>query len=88
MSVRKANQINSLSLSLSMENSQNLPKNKFIIKIASYLGLVEKYLGLVLGFEQSYQFDVNPTFISNFFDNFNFNSFIHTNGIHFKYFQI
>ena len=38
---------------LSMENSQNLPKNKFIIKLASYLVLVEKYLELVLGSEQS-----------------------------------
>ena len=73
---------------LSMENSQNLPKNKFIIKLASYLGLVEKYLGLVLDSEQSYQFDVDPTFISTFFATFNSNSFIYTNGIHFKYFQI
>ena len=52
---------------LSMENSQNRPQNKFIIKIASYLGLVEKYLELVLVSEQSYQFDLNPIFISNFF---------------------
>ena len=56
---------------LLMENSQNPPKNKFIIKLASYLTLVEKYLELVLGFEQRYQFDLNPTFISHFFANFN-----------------
>ena len=73
---------------LSMENNQNVPKNKFIIKLASYLGLVEKYLGLVLGSEQSYQFDLKSTFISTFFATFNSITFIHTNGIHFKYFQI
>ena len=73
---------------LLMENSQNPPKNKFIIKHASYLALVEKYIELVLGSEQSYQFDLNPTFISNFFANFNSIISIHTNGIHFRYFQI
>ena len=73
---------------LSMENSQNRTKNKFIIKLAGYLALVEKYLEPVLGSEQSYQFDLNPTFISNFFANFNTITSIHTNVIHFKYFQI
>ena len=73
---------------LSMENSQNLTKNKFIIKLAGYLALVEKYIELVLGSEQSYQFDLNPLFISNFFANFNSITSIHINGIHFKYFQI
>ena len=62
-----------------MENSQNVPKNKRILKTASYLGLV-------LGSEQSYQFHPNPTFISNFFASFNSITSIHTNGIHFKYF--
>ena len=64
-----------------MKNSQNVPKNKFIIKIASYLNLV-------FGSLQSYQFDNNFTFISNFFANFNSITSIHTNVIHFKYFQI
>ena len=73
---------------LSMENSQNLTKNKFIIKLAGYLALVEKYIELVLGSEQSYQFDLNPLFISNFFANFNSITLIYSNGIHFKYFQI
>ena len=49
---------------LLMEISQNPPKNKFIIKLASYLALVEKYLELVLGSEQSYQFDLNPTLLA------------------------
>ena len=71
-----------------MENSQNLSKNKFIIKLASYLALVEKYIELVLGSEQSYQFDFNPTFISNFFANFNSITSIYSDGIHCKYFQI
>ena len=73
---------------LSMENSQNVPKNRFIIKLANYLTPAEKYLGVVLGSEQSYQFDLNSTFISNFFTTFNSITFIHTNDIHFKYFQI
>ena len=73
---------------LSMENNQNVPKNKFIIKLASYLGPAEKYLCVVLGSEQSYQFDLKSTFISNFFATFNSITSIHTNGIHFKYFQI
>ena len=73
---------------LLMENSQNPPKNKFIIKLASYLASVEKYLELVLGSEQRYQFDLNPTFISNFFANVNTIASIHINGIHFRYFQI
>ena len=73
---------------LFMENSQNPPKNKFIIKHASYLALVEKYLELALGSEHRYQFDLNPTFISNFFANVNSITSIHTNGIHFNYFQI
>ena len=71
-----------------MENSQNIPKNKLNIKIASYLGLVEKYLYLVLGSVQSYQFDLNPTIMSNFFTNFISITSIHRNGTHFKYFQI
>ena len=66
-----------------MENIQNAPKNKYITKIDSHLGLVEIYLGLVLGSEQSYQCNLNPTFISNFIANFNSILFIHTNGIHF-----
>ena len=69
---------------LSMENSQNLTKNKFIIKLASYLTLVEKYLEPVLGSKQRYQFDPITTFISNFFANFNSITSIHINGIHFK----
>ena len=73
---------------LRMENSQNLLKNKFIIKLAGYLALVKKYLELVLGSEQSYQFDLNPTFISNFFANVNSITLIYSNGIRFKYFQI
>ena len=73
---------------LSMENSQNVSKNKFIIKIASYLGFVEKYLGLVFGSVQSYQFDLNSTIMSNIFASFNSITSIHMNAIHFKYFQI
>ena len=73
---------------LLMENSQNPPKNKFIIKLASYLTLVEKNIELVLGSGQRYQFDLIPTFISNFFANFNSITSIHINGIHFRYFQI
>ena len=54
-----------------MENIQNASKNKYIIKIDSHLGLVEIYLGLVLGSEHSYQCNLNPTFISNFMAYFN-----------------
>ena len=73
---------------LSMEDSQNVPKNKFVIKVDSYLGLVEIYLSLVLGSEQSYQCNLMPIFIGNSIGNFNSVTSIHTNGIHFKYIQI
>ena len=64
---------------LSMENSQNLTENKFIIKLAGYLAILEKYLELVLGSEQRYQLDTITTFISNFFANFNTITSIHIN---------
>ena len=73
---------------LSMEDSQNASKNKFVIKVDSYLGLVEIYLGLVLGSEQSYQCNLMPIFISNFIANFKSITSIRTNGIRFKYIQI
>ena len=70
------------------DNNQNVPKNKYIIKIARKLDLVKTYLALVLGSEQSYHCNPNPTFISTFFANFNSITCIHTNGIHFNYVQI
>ena len=68
---------------LLMENKQNASKNTYIIKIACHLGLVEKYLGLVLGSELSYQCNLNPICISNFIANFNLITSIRTNEIHF-----
>ena len=73
---------------LSIKNIQSVPKNKFIEKIVSYLTLAEKYLGQVLGSEQSCQCDLSPTYISYCCTNFNSITFTHTNGIHFKYFQM
>ena len=47
---------------LSIEILRNVPKNKFIEKIVSYLTLAEKYLGQVLGSEQSCHCNLNFIF--------------------------